>query len=75
MRLRAGRPGFEFRQGLGYFLLAAAPRPAVGLIQPLIQWVPGVLSLVVKRPGREADHSPPPSAEVNNVWSYTSTTL
>jgi hypothetical protein len=26
-----------------------------------------------KRPGREADHSPPSSAEVKNVWSYTST--
>jgi hypothetical protein len=41
--------------------------------QPPIQRVPGVLSLAVKRPGREADHSPPPSAEVKNVWSYTST--
>jgi hypothetical protein len=27
----------------------------------------------VKRPGREADHSPPSSAEVKNTWSYTST--
>jgi hypothetical protein len=27
----------------------------------------------VKRPGREADHTPPSSAEVKNVWSYTST--
>jgi hypothetical protein len=27
----------------------------------------------VKRPGREADHSPPTSAEVKNVLSYTST--
>jgi len=26
--------------------------------------VPGTLSLGVKRPGREADHSPPSSAEV-----------
>jgi hypothetical protein len=26
----------------------------------------------VKRPGREADHSPPSSAEVKNAWSYTS---
>jgi hypothetical protein len=24
-------------------------------------------------PGGEADHSPPSSAEVKNVWSYTST--
>jgi hypothetical protein len=28
----------------------------------------------VKRPGREAGHSPPSSAEVKIVWSYTSTT-
>jgi hypothetical protein len=27
----------------------------------------------VKRPGRGSDHSPPPSAEVENEWSYTST--
>jgi hypothetical protein len=27
----------------------------------------------VKRPGREADHSPPSSAEVKNAWRYTST--
>jgi hypothetical protein len=26
----------------------------------------------VKRPGREADHSPPFSVEVKNTWSYTS---
>jgi hypothetical protein len=35
-----------------------------GATQPPIQWVPGALSLGVKRPGREADHSPPSSAEV-----------
>jgi hypothetical protein len=27
----------------------------------------------IKRPAREADHSPPPSAEVKNAWSYTNT--
>jgi hypothetical protein len=27
----------------------------------------------VKQPGRESDHSPPSSAEVENAWSYTST--
>jgi len=26
-----------------------------------------------KQPGREADHSPPSSAEVKDAWSYTST--
>jgi hypothetical protein len=33
----------------------------------------GALSLGVKRPGREADHSPPASAEVKKMWIYTST--
>jgi len=47
-------------------------RLALGPNQPPIQWVPGALSLGVKRLGCEADHSPPPSAEVKNVWSYTS---
>jgi hypothetical protein len=41
--------------------------------QPPIQWVPGALSSGVKRPGREADHSPPSSDEVKNAWGYTST--
>jgi hypothetical protein len=34
---------------------------------------PAVLSQRIKWPGREADHSPPSSAEVNNAWSYIST--
>jgi len=32
--------------------------------QPSIQWVPGALFLGLKRPWREADYSPPSSAEV-----------
>jgi hypothetical protein len=28
--------------------------------QPPVQWVPGAISLGVKRQGHEADHSPPP---------------
>jgi hypothetical protein len=32
--------------------------------QPAIQWVPGSLTLGVKRSGPEADNSPPSSAEV-----------
>jgi len=31
------------------------------------------LSLGVKRPGRESDHSSPSSAEAKIAWSYTST--
>jgi hypothetical protein len=63
--------GFESRQGLGIFLFITTSRPALGPTQP-VQWVPGALSLGVKRPGRE-DHSPPSSAEVKNARSYTFT--
>jgi hypothetical protein len=55
---------FDSRQELGIFLLTTASRPALGLTQPPIQRVPGVLALEVKRPAREADHSPPSSDEV-----------
>jgi hypothetical protein len=44
-----------------------------GLYQTPIQWILGALSPEVKRPGREADHSPPSSAQVKNAWNYTST--
>jgi hypothetical protein len=53
----------DSRQRLGIFLFDTASRPALGLTQPPIQWVAGVLSLGVKRPGPDADHSPPSSAE------------
>jgi hypothetical protein len=39
-------------------------RTALGPTQPPIQWVPGALSLGVKRPGSEAEHSPPSSGEI-----------
>jgi hypothetical protein len=39
---------------------------SLGPTQPPIQWVPGAVFLGVKRPDREADHSPPSSAEVKN---------
>jgi hypothetical protein len=47
-----------------FFLFTTASRTALGPTQPPIQWVSGALSLGVKRPGREADHSPPSSIEV-----------
>jgi hypothetical protein len=67
--------GFDSWRRLGIFLFTTASRTALGPTQPPIQWVPGVPSLEVKRPGREADHSPTSSAEVKNAWSYTSTPL
>jgi hypothetical protein len=35
-------------------------------------WAPQALSPRVKQPRREANHSPPPSTEFKNKWSYTS---
>jgi hypothetical protein len=68
--------GLRFPAGIGiFFPFHTASSPALGLTQPPIQWVPGGLSLRVKRPGRETDHSPPSSAEVKNAWSYTSTPI
>jgi hypothetical protein len=64
---------FESQQRLRIFLFTTLSRPALGPTQPPIQCVPGAVSLRVKRPGREADHSLPSSAEVKNAWSYTST--
>jgi hypothetical protein len=65
--------GFDSRRGLGIFLFTTVSRTALGPTQPPIQWVPGALSLGVKRPGRVADHAPPSNAEAKNAWSYTST--
>jgi hypothetical protein len=41
-----------------------------GAHQPPVQWVPDDLSLGVKRPGREANHSPTSSTEVKMVELY-----
>jgi hypothetical protein len=47
--LRTGGPGFDPWQRQRIFLLTSASRPALGLTQPSVQWVPGVLSPGVKR--------------------------
>jgi len=73
MSCTIGVLGFNSWRGLGIFLFTTVSRTAVGSTQPPIQRLPGALSLGVKRPGREADHSPPFSAEVNNTWSYIPT--
>jgi hypothetical protein len=63
--LRTGRPGFDPRQRQRIFPLTCASRPALGPTQPPVQWVPGGSFPGGKgRPGRDADHSPPSSAEV-----------
>jgi hypothetical protein len=48
-------------------------RAALGSTQPPNQWVPGAPSPGVKRPMREADHSPPTGVEVKKMRAYIST--
>jgi hypothetical protein len=69
--------GFDSRRGLVISVFKTAFRTALGPTQPPIQWVPGALSLGVKQPGREADHSPPSSAEDKEcveLYVYSSNT-
>jgi hypothetical protein len=57
IRVLAGAGNFSFHR------VQKSPGPT----QPPIQWIPGALSVTVKRPGCEADHSPPSSAEVKKA--------
>ena len=51
--------GFEIRQGQEIFLFSKKPIAGIWLTQPSSQMVLGSLSSRIKRPGREADNSPP----------------
>jgi hypothetical protein len=48
-------------------IFSTMSRPSLGTTQSPTQWVSGAFSLGLKRLKREADHSPPSSAEVKNV--------
>jgi hypothetical protein len=54
----------EFKISAFLHVHMTASRTALGPTPPPIQWIPGAFSLGVKRLEREADHSPPSSAEV-----------
>jgi len=56
-----------------YRFIAVASGPALGPTWTPIQWVTGALSLGVKWPVREADHSLSSSVEIKNECTYTST--
>jgi hypothetical protein len=73
--LRAGRPrGRSSSPGrVKNFIFSTLSRPALGSTQAHIQWVTEALSPGVKRPGHEADYSPPTTAEVKKQWIYIST--
>jgi hypothetical protein len=73
-RLRDGQSGFLGLipgGGWEFFLFTTASRTVVGPTQPPIQWVPGVLSLGIKRPGREADHSPLSRTECVELYIHS----
>jgi hypothetical protein len=70
--LRSAQTGFDSRQ-CKTFLFSTSFRSALGPTQRPIQWVPQTLLPGIKRSGREADHSPPTSAEVKKMWLYTTT--
>jgi hypothetical protein len=53
---------------------ATTSSSALDSTQP-IQWVLRTISSGKNRPGREADHSPPSTANVKNAWSYTSISI
>jgi hypothetical protein len=68
--LRAGWLGVRVPARAGNSFLQ---QRVLGPTQHTIQWVPGALSVGVRRSGRKTDDSLLSSAEVKNTWSYTST--
>jgi hypothetical protein len=62
----AEETGLDSLRGQEIFLFTIAPIPALGPIQPPIQWVLGSPTPAVERHVREADHSPPSLTEVKN---------
>jgi hypothetical protein len=65
--------GVRVRVSVGSIIFTPLTRPFLGPTQPPIHWLPGAISPGLKRPGGEADHSPPTSAKVKKMWIYTST--
>jgi hypothetical protein len=66
--------GVRYPEGAGnFFPFHHRVQTGSGVHPASYQMGTGVLSLGIKRPGREADHSSLSSAKVKNAWSYTST--
>jgi hypothetical protein len=61
--------------GKGRMFFSTASRRALGHTQPLIQCVADDVSPGIKQQRREADHSPPSSAEVKNGGAVPSLPL
>jgi len=70
--------GFDFWKGQGICVFSKTYRPALGPVQPPLQWVWQFLSSWVNWLGLEADHLSPyhlSSVEMKNEWIYTSSPL
>ena len=64
--------GFKSWQGQEILLCSIISRPALGLTQPPIQWVPVTVAPRVKQPECEVYHSPPSCPKVKNERNSTS---
>jgi hypothetical protein len=62
--------GVRVQVQLGSRIFSTSSITVLRPTQPTMQLVPEV-----KRPGREADHSPPTSVQIKKTWIHTSTTL
>jgi hypothetical protein len=69
-RLRAGRLGFDSRQGLGSSSFRHRVQIGSGANPGSYSTGTGDSSLGMERPGRESDHSPPSSSRVECVELY-----
>jgi hypothetical protein len=72
-RLRIGRLGVRFLAVAEFLSLHHRFRAGSGVQPASCPPDNGGFFDGVKRPGREPDHSSPSGAEVNNAWSYNST--
>jgi hypothetical protein len=72
-RLHDQGSGVRFPAGAGNLSLHHRLQTGSGALRTSYPLHTGGLFPGVKRPRREADHSPHPNGEVKNAWRYTST--
>jgi hypothetical protein len=68
--LESGSLEFQLDCLIPYYITGIITAACRAFAQPFIHWVLAALSPEVKRPGREADNSPPTTAEVKKTWVY-----
>jgi hypothetical protein len=63
----------QLLKGVKITLHSKTSRSVLEPIYPPVEWALGTISLGLRRPGREVNHSPPCSTEVKKIWIYIST--